>query len=184
MAGRQGRRAEEPRSLVTEDGGITWRKLSDESPRQIVQDPKSSRLYGIFGSGGEIRCSDDGGKNWRDVGTGLPIDLAKANVGMTNAHRFNAITTGPDFVVLANTVGDFFRLKSGSDEWQSIPRKSINYRGWFGGHRPDGYSMFGQALGSITVDPATPTTGSSPTGLPSTNARCRQQLNVRMMASR
>ncbi len=132
----------------SEDGGATWGKLGNDSPSEILQDPKAAaRLYGLFDS--RVRISDDGGATWRDGSDGLP---AKGS-GYVDAGSFQALAAGPDFVLTASTNGTFYRMPSGGTHWQRIERQGLTelYYGqpWFGA----GTGRFGQALGSITVDP-------------------------------
>lgn len=150
LGGKQ--QALKPGFFTSSDGGKAWQKISDASPREIVQDPKLPRLYGIFDGGASIRISDDGGKTWADLHDGLAINPEAAMKGHTNRFRYNAMAAGPDFVLIADTVGTFYRLPSGGKTWEKIAREGINYRGWFGANK----GMFGQALGSITVDPRDP----------------------------
>lgn len=135
----------------SEDGGGTWEKLADDSPSEVLQDPKiAARLYGLFDS--RVRISDDGGATWRDGSDGLP---AKGS-GYSDAGSFQALAAGPDFVLTASTTGTFYRLPSGGTHWQRIERQGLTelYDGqpWFGA----GTGCFGEALGSITVDPRHP----------------------------
>ena len=55
----------------SDDGGETWRRLSDDSPSEIVQIPGDRCLVGIFGHE-RIRVSEDGGETWSDWTTEMP----------------------------------------------------------------------------------------------------------------
>ncbi|MBV9851086.1 MAG: hypothetical protein JO250_15555 [Armatimonadetes bacterium] len=134
----------------SEDGGVTWKKVLDNSPSEILQDPKeANRIYGIVEN--RVQISDDGGASWRDGSDGLPARAA-GETGNSES-SFQALAAGPDFVLTASTKGTFYRMPSGGTHWQRIERQGLTelYYGhpWFGA----GTGRFGQALGSITVDP-------------------------------
>ena len=137
----------------SEDGGATWAKLSDHSPSEIIQDPKTAdRLYGIVDY--RVQVSDDRGGTWRDASDGLPAQ--GSDKGYTSQSSFQSFGAGPDFVVTASTKGTFYTLRSGEARWHKVERQGLeeNYYGqpWFGA----GGDHFGSALGSITVDPRDP----------------------------
>ncbi len=142
------------------DGGKSWAKVSDDSPSEIVQDPRSSRLYGIFDFGSSydggtaIRASDDGGATWTAFSAGLS-DSRTTNPG-PGPSRYNAFAAGPDFVILASAYGDFYRCSSGQAQWQFIKRDGVDYRGWTMTNRTDIPSMCGSCLSSVSLDPRDP----------------------------
>jgi photosystem II stability/assembly factor-like uncharacterized protein len=139
--------------LRSEDGGKTWARGADQSPTEILSDPKHPGLvYGIVG--GAIHRSADSGKTWTLFAEGLPP--RRTGKGFTSEDEFQSLAAGPDFVLTASTKGTFYRLAAGGDRWQKVERHSIEeiYRGeeWFR-RRTGG---FGSALCSIIVDPKDP----------------------------
>jgi photosystem II stability/assembly factor-like uncharacterized protein len=136
----------------SDDGGQNWKKLSDESPNEILQDPSdAARLFGIW-DGKEIKVSRDGGATWQGFSAGLPIK-PNENLPYNSPSRFQALAAGPDFVLTASSTGIFYRLNKGETQWRKIERQGIEeiYCGetWFR-HKSGG---MGWALGSITVNP-------------------------------
>jgi photosystem II stability/assembly factor-like uncharacterized protein len=134
------------------DGGATWEKLSDDSPSEIVQDPKdASTLFGIFKSE-IIRKSSDGGATWEDFSEGLQIKRLEPGKWKESIDKtgYNALGVGPDFILTCNTRdSDFYMLKSGANAWEKVERNAPEVGDWF--HK--GGWAFGGAAGSITVDP-------------------------------
>jgi photosystem II stability/assembly factor-like uncharacterized protein len=60
---------------------------------------------------------------------------------------------GPDFLLTASSAGDFYRLDSGAQQWRKIAREGVDFRGWTMAGNGE---RFGQALGSISIDPQDP----------------------------
>ena len=126
----------------SDDGGRNWTKLSDESPLQMVQDPKiAGRFYGVFGEK-EIRATDDGGKTWRAMGAGLPAGF-----------QTYALAAGPDFVLTSTLFnGSIYRLDAGGTTWKSVKREALQTEPyWWGSHGV--YNAFGSSTSSVLVDP-------------------------------
>jgi photosystem II stability/assembly factor-like uncharacterized protein len=146
--------------FTSHDGGKSWTRISDTAPSGIVQDPRSSRLYGIFDFGSSydggiaIRASDDGGATWKEFKAGLS-DIRTTNPG-PGPSRYDSFAAGPDFVILASAYGDFYRLASGQDTWQFIERHGVDYRDWTMTNRTDIPSMCGSCLSSVSIDPRHP----------------------------
>ncbi|HEY9249418.1 MAG TPA: hypothetical protein VIO38_09815 [Rariglobus sp.] len=141
----------------TDDGGATWRKLSDgEAPSEIVQDPKNAaELFGIFNAE-IIKKSSDAGETWVPFSEGLPIQpLSKGQFKESiSPTGYRAITAGPDFLLTGPTKGgQLYKLVSGGSRWEKIEGRQEPVDGdWF--HHGGG--TMGWALGSITVDPKDP----------------------------
>jgi hypothetical protein len=146
--------------LASHDGGKGWTRISDDAPSEIVQDPHSSRLYGIFDFGSSydggtaIRASDDGGTTWKEFSAGLKGGRS-TNPG-PGPSRYNAFAAGPDFVILASAYGDFYRLASAQAAWQFIDRLGVDYRGWTMINRTDIPALCGSCLSSVSIDPRDP----------------------------
>ncbi|MGE5612598.1 MAG: WD40/YVTN/BNR-like repeat-containing protein [Bacillota bacterium] len=146
----------EPRTLTggffrSEDAGKTWKKIGDESPTEILQDPKvPTRLYGIFKSR-LIKTSADAGDSWQDFSQGLPTD--PDNGALFSEHRFHALAAGPDFLLTASARGTIYRLNCGDSTWTKVQRQSVDEGDWFGRMQTGDFQHFGADIGSIIVDP-------------------------------
>ncbi len=135
----------------SENGGRTWNKISEESPTEVLQDPKDgSRLYGIFRRE-MIKMSTDGGDSWKEYSEGLPVDAGKG--GSLSEHRFNVLAAGGDFVLTASGRGTLYRLGCGEHVWKKVERVGVDTGDWFGRMMPGGFEHFGAEVGSIRVDP-------------------------------
>jgi hypothetical protein len=137
----------------SEDGGRTWQKLLDDSPTELLPDPRDAgRLYGILRERPHV--SLDAGAAWRELPEGLPPGPAEGN---TAENQFNSLAAGPGFVLTASTKGTFYRLPGGAERWEKVQRSGIEevYCGerWFG----QSTGRFGSALSSILVDRRDPT---------------------------
>ena len=108
----------------SDDGGTSWRKLSDDSPVEIVQIPGDGTILGIFGEM-HVRRSEDGGESWRDFEEGLPI-LDTLTGRSLQRGRFNSFACGEKgrFWVVGDTDGNFFRRGVGDDVWTEIKCES------------------------------------------------------------
>jgi photosystem II stability/assembly factor-like uncharacterized protein len=135
----------------TEDGGVTWVKLAEESPSEIIQDPKDAGcIYGIFGAA-IIKRSLDGGVMWEKFSKGLMVKEEEKKPSVSET-AYGALAAGPDFILTANKSNStFFKLKSGTDTWERIDKEKVVVGDWYGSTK--GNWFFGGALGSITVDP-------------------------------
>jgi len=88
----------------------TWAKLDDAGPKEVLQDPKDpARLYGTFEADPKVRASTDAGTTWQPLTDGLDTSGAT----WKGAEGWNALAAGPDFVVVANGDGMFFRMPAG-----------------------------------------------------------------------
>ncbi len=138
------------------DAGTTWRKLSDESPTEVVQDSADPRhLLGIFGNT-EVRHSKDGGHVWESYSEGLPLSTTKPADSLSRG-RFTVLASGPGFFLTGNRVGEIYRMDHGQNIWQEIKPEKVAGGDWWGndGNRP-GWVHFGKAFGSIWIDPRNP----------------------------
>ncbi len=145
----------------SDDGGLTWRRISPQGPSEVLEDPVDPELlFGLFG--GIVQASSDRGATWQLFADGLPertTDVPLYPSGEGHPHpsedNFQALAAGPDFVLTASTAGTFYRLDSGEGRWTEIEREGLSqlYEGepWYRGER-----WFGMALASIVVDPRDP----------------------------
>ena len=145
---------------LSQDGGATWKKLLDDGPTEIVQDASDAKIfYGIFESR-LVRRSRDGGLTWQDFSDGLPISDKDQREEYNSTASFNALASGPDFLVVGANKGVFYRLDKGQTKWRKIEREGAteNYEGrpWFARMEPGKWQHFGAALASITIDPRNP----------------------------
>lgn len=148
----QGETASFPMAFFrSDDGGKTWRKLSDDSPTEICQSlAEPSRWFGIFRGNGEVRESTDNGETWTRRSNGLKIEVDVG--GYTSPHRYNALAAGPDFMLAGNAAGDVFRMNAKQSAWTLVAPKSVNNPpGWSQSAEVDG--SFGHAMGFLLVDP-------------------------------
>ena len=144
----------DPGFYRSEDGGKTWEKLSQESPTEIVQsnsDP--GELYGLFNCA-TVKRSTDNGKTWSDFSKGLNKTAVKYHDSYCNKNIYMALGAGKDFLVVASTLKDFYRLDRGSDTWKQIVIRKTDPRDYLDAHQIDKHVF--KATGSITVDPNNP----------------------------
>jgi len=135
----------------SDDRANTWKRIADQSPMEILQDPKDpGRIFGVFDRL-IIKASTDRGDSWHDCSDGLPID--PANAALLSEHRFNALSAGPDFILTASARGTFYRLNSEQTAWHKIDRQSVDEGDWFGRITQGEFQHFGAEVGSITVAP-------------------------------
>ena len=137
----------------SDDAGTNWKKLGDAPPTEIVQDPKTDAIYGIFDGSSVIKKSGDGGATWADWSNGLnlqPVEPGGKDKPSISTTGYRALTAGPDFIVTGTTSdAQFFKLPSGADKWQKVERNAPEVGDWF----RKGSWYFGGAMGSITIDP-------------------------------
>jgi photosystem II stability/assembly factor-like uncharacterized protein len=140
----------------SDDGGRTWRKIVDQAPGELVQDPVDGQVvYGLFNES-LIQRSTDGGATWTDWSNGLPINPDAARRDPVNEHRFLALATGPDFILTASTRGTFYRLAAGESQWHRIGRERVTQGDWPLSRdriRRGEFDFMGASLASITVSP-------------------------------
>lgn len=124
--------------FVSNDGGKSWTKLSDDSPTEIVQDPKvPATFYGISHSTTVLRSSDSCA-TWQPFADGLPA---------TPETKIDTLGAGPDFVLVATWQrGDFYRLDCGQATWKPVART-----GW--DKSSGGICIQGMACSMVVVDP-------------------------------
>ncbi len=136
---------------ASRDAGDSWKKLSDQSPISVAQDPKDPEtLYGIF-QFARIRISRNGGESWSDCSGGLPGDDRPKTSDLLSHEKYTAFAVVPDGVLVATASGDLYRLHSGETTWTPIPRAGVEVGDWFGGAR-----HFGWCTTWIGVDAADP----------------------------
>lgn len=136
----------------SDDGGQTWVKLSSDSPTEIVQsnsDP--GELYGLFNYE-TVKRSTDNGQTWVEWSKGLNKKAVPYHDNYCNKNIYTALGAGNDFLIVASTLKDFYRLDRGSDTWKPVDIKSVDPRDYLGAHQIDKQAF--KATGSITVDPA------------------------------
>ncbi|MBN2643508.1 MAG: hypothetical protein JXR78_17790 [Victivallales bacterium] len=139
----------------SDDNGLTWEKLMDDSPVEMLQAEWDSNLiYGIF-KRRYPAVSSDGGKNWTPLRNGLKIAKDSDKVKPSDHTYYLALGKGPDFIVIGSGAGDFYRLERNSDTWNKL--ESAPHQGnWFLRRRPGKWDHFGRATSSITIDPTNP----------------------------
>ncbi|MBC2602223.1 WD40/YVTN/BNR-like repeat-containing protein [Puniceicoccus vermicola] len=137
----------------SEDAGMNWEKLSDDSPIEIVQSPVDPQVwFGIF-NGIRIASSSDYGKTWKDASEGLPT--AEKKQSPTSGLSYRTIGAGPDFLLVGNGSGSFFIKKPIDSPWREVESKRIQ-GDWFARTKPNHWDKFGRATASIVVDPLDP----------------------------
>lgn len=138
----------------SEDGGETWKKISDEGLSEMVQSNSNpDELYGISQLSTVMRSTDNG-ETWTDFSKGLikkPVEYPDL---YCNKDIYTAIGAGPDFLVVASTLRDFYRLDKGSDTWKRIDIKKIDPRDYLAADKIGDHAF--RATGSIIIDPADP----------------------------
>lgn len=142
----------------SDDGGLTWRKLSGSTPDEVCQIAGDTALVGYFDAEREVRRSLDGGLTWEPFAEGLPAyDDSRAGWS-TAVGNFIAFGTGPDFWLAGDASGRIFRRGRGDAAWTEVrhdstragaperePRMQFITNGKF------------DALCSLIVDPRDPT---------------------------
>ena len=141
----------------SDDAGETWRKIADEAPMELRQDPKQNSRWWGLSAGERVVVSDDGGASWRDASQGLPGGEIKGSV---SENAFRALGAGPDFLVVGSSRGTFYRRGVNDEAWQKIENPKITemYQGrpWNSRIEPGHWQHFGAATGSVVVDPRDP----------------------------
>lgn len=137
--------------VVSDDAGTTWREALADSPTEVLE--HGATLYGIF-RGREIRSSKDGGLSWTPDSDGLRL----GNDPGPSETEYNALASGPGFVLTASTEGTFHRRNDGETKWTPLadPKRDDTFRGetWHSAWKGEGsYRKWGKALNSIVVDP-------------------------------
>ena len=146
------------------DAGVTWTKIGDEAPTEMVQDPKNAARWWAIRGDWKVQVSDDSGQNWRDASQGLPIADQAPNSGEKGVFvaddLYSALGIGPDFLVVASNRGSFYRRDLGAASWEKMAAPKIveNYEGrpWMSRIAPGKWQHFGAATASITIDPRDP----------------------------
>ena len=138
----------------SDDGGRTWRRLSEDSPAETAQIAGSPRLVGLFRSR-HVRASDDGGATWRPFEEGLPVRPDDAKMGYVDDGRFQALAAGPDFWLVGNTRGAVFRRGASESAWRKVPRASATLGNPVAEHHLAQRAANGEfwSLATISIDP-------------------------------
>ncbi|BCM89218.1 xyloglucanase [Abditibacteriota bacterium] len=145
----------------SDDGGTTWKTISDKAPSEVLQDPQTlARWWGIW-DGHSIQTSSDGGTTWLAASDGLPQIEADENISTgTSEKAFGALGVGPNFLLTASNRGTFYRLDLPSSTWKKLETPQVReiYEGqpWGSRMQPGTWPHFGAALSSISVDPHNP----------------------------
>lgn len=139
----------------SDDGGATWRKVSDAAPDEIAQVVGSSALVGIFNRR-HVRQSTDGGATWTAFDAGLPPP-APDGLGYPKRGVRLALGAGRDFWVLGDSTGVFHRRGLSDAAWSTLPLPRCalgapQKETFLARHCGKDVNM--PALGSVTVDPA------------------------------
>lgn len=139
----------------SDDGGETWRKVSDAAPDEIVQVAGSSALVGIFDKR-LVQVSRDGGATWTAFDAGLPPP-APNGLGYPKRSVRLALGAGRDFWVLGDSTGVFHRRGLSDAAWSTLPLPRCalgapQKETFLARHCGKDVNM--PALGSVTVDPA------------------------------
>ena len=142
-------------AAASDDGGATWRKVSDAAPDEIAQVVGSSALVGIFNRR-HVRQSADGGVTWTDFGEGLPPP-APDGLGYPRKGVRLALGAGRGFWVLGDSTGVFYRRGLSDAAWTALPLPHCalgapQKETFLARHCGKDVNM--PALGSVTVDPA------------------------------
>lgn len=136
----------------TEDGGRTWRLMTEKSyPLEMVQDPFSAGLlHGVFPCDPpQVRRSVDGGATW--IPPANPELFPRPKSPWADG-RYHAISAGPDFVLVASNGGICYRLPASGDTWSRLPDAEVDDSGWYAARVP-GDSRFGAALAFVGISP-------------------------------
>ena len=146
--------------FVSEDGGRTWIRWGNVAPTEFVQDEaRPERLIGLF-DGLDVLVSDDRGRNWRPYDEGLVIAPDAAREPAFSDSRFDALTAGPGFQLLATARGTLYRRNTNETAWQQVLPEGTTqlYEGrpWIGEDGPGRPIRFGAATSNVTIDPRDP----------------------------
>ena len=103
----------------SDDGGETWRKLSDDSPSEIAQIPGDRRIVGIFGHE-RIRVSADGGETWSPFEDGLYVNPGGPKDAWSGGNYY-ALAAGRDFWLIGDGQGTMYRRGRNETAWTKLP---------------------------------------------------------------
>ncbi|HVF85461.1 MAG TPA: GDSL-type esterase/lipase family protein [Abditibacteriaceae bacterium] len=132
---------------LSEDMGKSWTKINEESPGEMLQDPKNPAvLWGLLNEKQVVRSTDKG-VTWVRHSQGLP---AKGG-GARDDGTYEALAAGPDFLLLGGQGGHFYRLDGDWKTWKKIEPAKIEEGNWWG--RMEKFRHFGSALGYIGINP-------------------------------
>ena len=141
----------------SDDGGETWRKLSDDSPSETAQIAGSPRIVGLFADR-HVRVSDDGGETWRSFEEGLSIRPDDAKLEYVDDGRYQALAAGPDFWLVGNTRGAVFRRSTSDDTWRPVGRAAAELGDPVAEHHHVQRAKKGEfwSLSTFIIDPRDP----------------------------
>ena len=141
----------------SDDSGLTWQKVSDVSPNEIVQLNGDVRLVGDFGflGNGHVKSSIDGGATWEDFHQGLPPRNPE-NRNFLREDQFYAFAAahGSRCYIAGNAVGDLYVRSPEDAAWRPRPKTALvldepQYTGHLA--RLEKSKRF-EALGSLVID--------------------------------
>lgn len=141
----------------SDDGGETWRKLSDDAPAELMQLPGDGAIVGNF-LRRDLKRSTDGGESWESFDQGLPGRGRKVK-GVLDTNTFYAFGAGRGFYLAGNGLGHIYRRGREDATWARITPKTCR-PGFPEGepqlvkrYQDDPKNVEMLALCSITVDP-------------------------------
>ena len=136
----------------SEDSGVTWRKLSDDSPAEMIQMAGNTSLVGVFGPrSSRVMISKDGGGQWEPFGQGLPMDDAQKPYYFAG---FYAFATADHVWIVGHAEGDIYARRATDSSWVKVKRERMS----LGDPQCEGHlsrllsSKRFDALGSIAID--------------------------------
>jgi photosystem II stability/assembly factor-like uncharacterized protein len=141
------------------DAGLTWQKLSDDSPTELAARADSPELIGLFNAN-DVRLSRDAGATWQPFNDGLGYGPPKVPGWHDTDDRTNVVAAGPGFWLTASRIGTFYRRAFDAPAWEKITRTGLVEtafgRPWWGRSTVKQRRHFGAALGSVWLDPRDP----------------------------
>ncbi|HAI13548.1 MAG TPA: hypothetical protein DCM28_17715 [Phycisphaerales bacterium] len=141
----------------SQNQGETFELVNTSDVHEMVQLPWANHPLIAICEVGHLRISEDMGKTFKPLEEGLPIDeVAMKKKMSTSGSAFNALSVGPDFVLLGARNGDIYRLNKNETTWHHVKPTAVNEGSWWGRIQPGKWQHYGKALGSITVSPVDP----------------------------
>lgn len=142
---------------LSQDRGQTFALVNDRDILEMVQLPWANHPLIAICELGHLGISQDMGKTFSALEDGLPIDeeVLRKN-SSTSPSSFNALSMGPDFVLLGARNGDIYRLPENLSTWQHVKPTAIDEGDWWGRMKPGQWQHYGKALSAITISPNDP----------------------------
>jgi len=154
--------------FLSEDGGASWEKLSDATPKRIVQmnDPQGS-LIGLFGDARQVCKSSDGGTTWEPFSSGLaPFPATHDGMYRTDGVYYSIAVASDGSIALGGCGGNYYKLNKGENSWSKVfdrtkDAEKTDYGGdwWtFSPKHPGNVwgNIFGCYLCGLSLDPKNP----------------------------